>query len=510
MRKPFPWFPVALGVVCLAGVALELYTMRDGPAVRGDSVRYVMGARNLLAGNGFSRLSGGGEVFPETGFAPLLSFVLAAIGAVGFDLYAGARILNAVLFGGSLFMAGSMTAMAARSKWIGLLAALFLLTAPNVVEWHAWLMSEAVFVFLMLLALFSLVLHIQSDRWGFLLVSALAAGLASLARYAGIALIPAGALAILVWARGSLRDRAVRALIYGALASLPFVLWMARNAGVGGAGLANRQLRFHPFRPEVIRLLLFEPTRWLLPQPVVLPRAVRGGLALLLLLGGPALFVRHILRWTRVVIREEKAVLQLVLLLVVPLYVAILLFNSLFLDAGTTLGAVLRYLTPLFVLTVMLEVTTYAIGFPTGRLRRPMAALLGILLAILLAANLRDTQVLARASSREMGFTKVRETWGELVARLSSASTILTDNPEMVYFLLDRPAYTMPIKFDQYQQAYREDFEAQIALARDRLEAGALLVVFGNPSDEEVEVLERLDVLQLWTDEDATVFGYRQ
>jgi 4-amino-4-deoxy-L-arabinose transferase-like glycosyltransferase len=510
LSKRVPWFPIALGLLCLAAVALELYTMRDGPAVRGDSVRYVMGARNLLAGNGFSRLSGGGEVFPETGFAPLLSYVLAALGLAGIDMYAGARALNAVLFGASLFMAGTMIATAARSPWIGLLSTVFLMTAPNVVEWHAWLMSEAVFIFLMLLALLSLVLHVQSGRWEWLLLSALAAGMASLARYAGIALIPAGALTILFWGKGARRDRLVRAVIFGAVASLPFVLWMVRNAGVGGAGLANRQLRYHAFRPDVLRLLLFEPTRWLLPQAVILPRAVRGGVALLLFLGGPLLFLRRIGRWDRASLRDEKAVLPLALLLVVPMYVAILVFNSLFLDAGTTLGAVLRYLTPLFVLVVMLEVTTYAIGFPTGRLRRPMAVLLAVLAVVLLAANFRDTWVLARDSSSQLGFTKVRESWGGLAARLSASTTILTDNPEMVYYLIDRPAYAMPIKFDQYQQAFRADFQQQLDLARARLEAGAVLVIFGDPSEEEAEVVDRLDVAPLNEFEGAAVYGYAE
>jgi hypothetical protein len=171
MRNPRFWFLAGLVGLCLAGVALELYATRSGPAVRGDSVRYVMGARNILAGNGFSRLSGGGEVFPETGFAPLLSFVLTGFGLAGIDMYAGARVMNALLFGGSIFLAGTLIAMASRSRWIGLLGALLVLSAPNVFEWHAWLMSEALFIFLLLLSIYGLVMHIQTGRPGFLVLA---------------------------------------------------------------------------------------------------------------------------------------------------------------------------------------------------------------------------------------------------------------------------------------------------------------------------------------------------
>jgi 4-amino-4-deoxy-L-arabinose transferase-like glycosyltransferase len=511
MSRRLSWFVTILVLLCLAGIALELYAMRDGLAVRGDSVRYVMGARNLIAGLGFSRLSGGGEVFPETGFAPLLTFVLAAFGLLGADLYDASRLLNAVLFGGSLFMVGALIAMASRSKGIGLLGCLLVLSAPNVVEWHAYLMSEALFIFLTLLAIYALVVHVQSGRTELLFVAAFAAGAASLARYVGVSLAPAGALAIMLWGRGSLKERAGRAALFGTLAVLPFVLWMARNAMVGGEGVANREFRYHPFRPEMLRTLLFEPTSWLLPESVILPRTLRGGLSLLLLLAGPALFLLEARRWGgRTGIRAERAVLPVLLMILIPLYVAILVVNSLFLDAGTTLGAVLRYLTPLYVLAVLLELTTYPRGLPAGRLRRPLGALLLAALVLVLLVNLQTTRAFAQRASSDLGFPRIEGEWADLAAVLSAQGPdepILTDNPEWVYYLIDRPAYAMPIKYDPYRQAFREDFPQQIELARQRLAKGAVLVVFGEPSEEEAEVLRLLEVGLLHEYAGAAVFG---
>ena len=511
MRARFSWFTAALLVLSLAGVALEWYAMRTGPGIRGDSVRYVMGARNLLAGNGFSRLSGGGEVFPETGFAPLLSFVLAGFGLVGADMYAGARILNALLFGGSIFLVGTLTATASRSYWAGLLGGALVLLAPNVVRWHAWLMSEALFIFLTLLSLYALVDHIRTGRTGPLYVGAVAAGMAGLARYVGVSLIPVGGLGILLWGAGSRRERLGRAGLFCVLAAAPFVLWMVRNQTVGGEGLANRELRFHGFRPEALRVFLFEPTVWLIPRSLVMPRLVRAALTLVLLGAGPVIFLRGALRAASLREagrQEEGAVLPWLLFILIPCYVGVLIVNSLFLDAGTTYDGILRYLAPLFVLVVMLELSVGPRAIPTGRARRPLAVAAGVWLAAAVVTNSLETWTVIRQSTYETGFARMRDEWVDLAAVLGRAPTIITDNPEMVYYLMDRPAYMMPIKFDLYQQAFREDYNQQIELARDRLEAGAVLVVFGEPSKDEAEALRLLEVLPLQTYDEAVVYGY--
>jgi 4-amino-4-deoxy-L-arabinose transferase-like glycosyltransferase len=510
MKRQHVWFIVALLLLSAAGVALELYAMRTGPGVRGDSVRYVMGARNLLAGNGFSRLSGGGEIFPETGFAPMLSFVLAGFGLGGIDLYAGVRVLNALLFGASIFLTGRLIADASRSPWVGLLGAALILTAPNVVRWHAWLMSEALFIFLTLVALAGLAAHVRTGGWLPLFVSGVAAGMAGLTRYVGVSLIPVGVLGILLWGVGSRRDRITRAAMFGLLAALPFALWMIRNGAVGGAGLANRQIRYHPFRPEAIRVFLFEPTTWVLPATVILPRTMRGALAFALMAVGPALFL---IRAARRIPRTrpsgtEGAVLPWLLLILLPCYVGVLAVNSLLLDAATTYDGILRYLTPLFVLLVLLELTTYALAFPTGRGRWMLGLVLAAWMVVALGTNTFESLTIARDSTYQVGFTRIRDEWLDLASELNAAPTIVSDNPEMVYYLIDRPAYMIPIKYDTYRQVFREDFLQQVDLARTRLEAGAVLVIFEEPSDEEAEVIDLLQVVPLRIYDDVVIYGY--
>jgi hypothetical protein len=57
----------------------------------------------------------------------------------------------------------------------------------------------------------------------------------------------------------------------------------------------------------------------------------------------------------------------------------------------------------------------------------------------------------------------------------------------------------MPILFDVYQQAEREDFEEQVALAAQRMKDASVLVLFGPPKPDEAEALRRLPIRRLLT-----------
>jgi hypothetical protein len=195
-------------------------------------------------------------------------------------------------------------------------------------------------------------------------------------------------------------------------------------------------------------------------------------------------------------------------MLLVPSYLGVLVVNALFLDAGTTQSGILRYLTPLFLLLLMLEVSTYAWICFQARSSRMVAGLATAAIAALIVLNVSETAALAKRPISEIGFAGRLAEWDGLVSTLSSAEApIISDNPEMVYYLIDRPAYMIPIKFDLYQQEFRQDYPEQIELARERLAGGSVLVVFGAPSEEEAETIQRLGVMALHTYPDAVVYG---
>ena len=76
---------------------------------------------------------------------------------------------------------------------------------------------------------------------------------------------------------------------------------------------------------------------------------------------------------------------------------------------------------------------------------------------------------------------------------IDSSHLFMSDNVELFYFLAGRPAYAFPISFDNYTQRAREDYAAQITKAKDRLENGAIIVLFV-PTEERQKTLEQLGV----------------
>lgn len=504
---------VPMLLLTLLGVALLFYFTRTGLAIRGDSVRYVMGAENLIAGRGYSRTSGGGEVYPETGFAPFLAVVLAGMGVLGADMFDGARVLNLLLFGLNILLVGAMIQRHTGSWLAAFLGGMLFLAAPNVLESHAWLMTEALFILVILLSLASLLHFLDTGRIGFLILSGALAGAASVTRYIGLSVAPAGALAVLWLGRGPWRARLTQAFGFAALGVAPFLVWMLRNQAVADSGLANRQLIFHMIRPDLVRFYLYEAATWALPDPFVVPRAVRAAIAVALTGLAPAWYFLRARQERRLSLAPTSAAfgaLPWVFGVNLVSYSVVLILNSILLDAGTTEPAATRYLVPFFGLLVVFETCIYA-DLARGTDEPKIFRGLGLGIAVVLIALYAQRSIaLARLSTFPLGFTRIRVSWSAAASdliRLAGDRPIISNNPEIVYYLVDRPAYFMPILYDPYQQQARPDFEAQLALARQRMMEGSVLVIFGEPKPWEAEALERLELVLLAESEDVAIYG---
>ena len=88
----------------------------------------------------------------------------------------------------------------------------------------------------------------------------------------------------------------------------------------------------------------------------------------------------------------------------------------------------------------------------------------------------------------------------ELVAGLSNIdpfTPIISNNPEMIFILAERPAYLLPIRVDAYTQSERQDYDQNINANRTRMEHGAILVILGNPDEGALEAMNDLNVTPL-------------
>ena len=493
-------------LLALVGFGVALIQTRLGPGAGGDSSSYLMGAENLVKGNGFSRYSGGYEIRPITGFPPFYPVVLAAVSLGGSDPMTASRFLNALLFAANIGLVGYLVYAFSTSTWAAIIASAFLLLADTMLELHTWVMSEPLFIFLSLAAIWALLRSMEGGGLGWLVTAALLTACSSLTRYSGPALSVAGALVLVLFGAGPLRRRLFEALAYGSISLVPLALWLQRNSALAGT-LVNRDLAYHPMEPDLLRLFLAEASSWFVPHQVPLPTGLRAGLAVLIAAGLLAwFFVMAARDWTR---RQESRLqltgpeagrfrpLPWLLGLYIVGNVLILFINSTLLDASTTATAPPRYLAPIYAGLVPLAVIAGASLTRRHGLGRGLV--LGYAAVVLAFYAAIDRQVLADPLPH-LGYTGRRQLWAEAVAaiRLVPAEVpLVSNNPELVYILVGRPAYVRPISFDNYEQAVRSDYEEQVATLSSQLGSGGVFVLFDQLEPDDQAFIDRLDLQPL-------------
>lgn len=206
--------------------AILMATCRYGIGLSPDSVGYISAARNLLAGKGATLFNGQPLVYQP----PLYPLVLAAFSfCTGLDPLCSARIVNAAAFAAILLLTGGLLAYRFRIAILpAVFGVLFTLSGPLLgVSLRAW--SEPLFICLVLAFLWRAEAYAAHPRMLPLLLLALVVGLASLTRYIGAIMIPAGIFAVSSAPASSATQRIRRALMFATLAALPLTFWLARN-----------------------------------------------------------------------------------------------------------------------------------------------------------------------------------------------------------------------------------------------------------------------------------------
>lgn len=225
-------FPALLAFV-LVLVSTRLY----GAGLSTDSVHYIAVARNVAAGAGW--VSFNGNVFVvQPPLYPLLLALVAIVFRV--DPLAAAAFVNALLFGVIVYLTGLLFKNYLMSFGFILLGVIVVLFSPALIQVSIMAWSEPLFIFLTLIFLLSQQEFLDKRSARSFVLFTVSAAFASLTRYIGVTLILTGALAILVLLRARWRVKARDAVLFLLLASLPLVLWMARNYFVSSTFFGGR------------------------------------------------------------------------------------------------------------------------------------------------------------------------------------------------------------------------------------------------------------------------------
>ena len=253
----------ALYLLGLAGLGAALVLALGftwGVGVDWDGVAYIGVARALLAGDGFT----GPYDLPFTHFGPLYPLLLAAPGLLQVAPYAAAGLLNAVLFGLTVWITGQWLRRRLASRFLAAWGALALTLAVPAARVAAHVWSETLFILWIMCALICTDRFFDTRRASFLAAAGIFTALACLTRYIGVALMLSVALGLWVQPGTQWRIRVRRVTLYALLAAAPLGLWMGRNVLLVGAP-AGRRDRANIDSATVADSMLEILAQWIVP-----------------------------------------------------------------------------------------------------------------------------------------------------------------------------------------------------------------------------------------------------
>src|SRR5271157_4956082 len=470
---------LTLGLLTIIGIFLVLRSTPEGLGLSDDSIAYIAGARSLLAGHGY-REAWLVSNNPMTHFPPGFSSALAVIGLFGLDPLRGARFLNALLFGLSTGLIGVLGWRMTKSLAAGLvLAALFVLNG-SLLQVYTTAMSEPLFIFLSLLALWMFDLYFERDNhWLWLVLCGVFVGVAYLTRYAGLALVATFLVALFIL-HDTWRKRFIRAGIF--LASVvPWILgWSIRNLLAAG-NATNRELVWHPITASNFSTTLYTISQFLIPvedwrrQLYKTPRLFITLTALILLV---VLVWITIKAWKYLVAHQQiprSETISFTTGLYIFGYIASIIASMLLFDASTKFQ--LRILAPIFISLLILLVL---LGVWLWKKRREIAIVLALfIVGISIYNQIATVQDLSKGGQGFASFVWYDSKAMAYLRTIPRVVMIYTNETGAVYLYTNRPTYSLPNRFDPVTAQVRSGYEQGVALMHQQILQGkAVLAIF--------------------------------
>ena len=465
--------------LALVGATALLFATPWGIGLSLDSLAYVTAARQLLHGDGYSLPSADGRPVRLTFYPPFFSGALATTGLLGLDPLDGARWLHAFLFGANVVLVGLMIHRSTdRSLPTATVGSLLMLGSVDILRIHTMAWSEPLFLFLTLLGLFSLACHLDSPKTTLLVASSIAIGLGCVTRYAGIAVIATGIVALLLFDRQERQAKLRNGAIFLAISVLPITVWALANLYIR-RNPTGRTFVYHPVTMDQLNFGAFTILDWFVP----IRRWDQTG-SIMSLITAISLLALIVVLWRCPGGSDEdgrrSATIVRVSLLFILTYAAVLIISRSFFGAGIRFDA--RTLSPAYppilIAIACLAYRRWRLLPGTRRLR--VAA--GVLCAVILGASLaRGLLAVVELSRDGQGYASRGWRESEIIREVRALPVgvrLYSNSPAAVTFLAGRPAISVPLKGDGSTGLANQDYPARLAALRERLEAGDTVVVW--------------------------------
>jgi len=508
--------------LAVAGMVLINAITPYGMGLVNDSVGYIAGARNILAGNGYSRLTGNASPIPITNYPPLFSILISGLMLTGMDALLSAKVLNIVLFGCNIILVGLMAKRLTQSTVFSLLAALFFTISSPIFVAHTYAMTEPLYIFLSLLALIVFLNYLGTLRYSLLVFAGLLTGGTILTRYVGVSVFFTIVLVVALLPEISKNGmqtflNRLKALVIYAVSSLALpIIWLLRNFLVSD-NPANRQLVYHPIPAYKINEGLENFWGWLLPERGNLVGRFLPFLGILLIVGLIFLFaltVTCFIRLNKTNSGIERGIDRAIFvnLAYSLLYLAVLLLSLLFADASPIFEH--RILAPFYIQLLILSVWWLTWFTSNKLLGKGIAGLAALFLVISFAGDSLDIVKQLRQEGQGFASSEWRES--ELINEVKNLPkmTVYTNKATALYLLADRPSYVLPSPINPATNAPRENYAQDVEEIRQNVMKGkAVMVIFDyalllDSQDDRQWMLDLTEGVPIYREaEDGNIFG---
>ena len=431
-------FPLALAFGALACWLVLFITEPPGPGLDPDSLSYVAAARSLVASGTLRVPEDDWESSDSTTalshFPPGFPAAVAVPVALGMAPVQGARLVVALAALVMVTLAVWLLC-AVESRTAGAMAAVALMATPALVDVHESVLSEPLFLALMVLTL-ALVVRVPRRP----LAAGIAAAAAGLVRYAGVSLVGGVAL----WWLLSPGDRKTR-WRSALLAVLPAVLalgaWVVRTS-VAPHGAEIRQISVYGQIGPTLREGVGTVAAWLAPALDGVWRAIA---AVSMLAALTAVFIAACRGRSGAEVPETPARRVLAASAVLAAcYAAVVLLARLFADPGIPLDE--RLLAPFMLLVTVAAVVALVEAWRRwGRAARAAAAVLGMAWLAASASVVVDSVQYALETGNDYADVQ----WSgsplvEWVRQHAAGRPLFTNFPTALYFHAGRMARGLP------------------------------------------------------------------
>jgi hypothetical protein len=217
-------------LLLLSGAIVYLCSVyKFGLGVTDDSVNYLSAASTLPD----HILKADGTPFVE--WPPLYPLILSLYKLTGISVVKFTGILHGIVYVLNLIISSRLLQSVLKSRYIYVIALLYLLFSVPLLQSHIFIWSEGIFIFLLLLNLSVLVKYLETDRFIYFICLILLSMLMCLQRKTGLFFTVNFGIALMIFIKNkTFIKKSIYAGLYIFLSLSPFLLWTLRRYEASG------------------------------------------------------------------------------------------------------------------------------------------------------------------------------------------------------------------------------------------------------------------------------------